>query len=135
PLRRREASLQLLLLGCLLHASPVRAAKPPVRTLLRPANPGGGWDLTGRALGVALVSSGQAASMSYENRGGAAGAIGLAQFANAYGGDPHALTVMGAGMLGGIITGKPPVGLAKVRPLARPPHYAHYVVLPHRYPV
>ena len=131
---RRDAFLKTLLLGGLLHALPVRAAQPPVIKLLIPANPGGGWDLTGRALGEALVSSGQAASMSYENRGGAAGAIGLAQFANAYGGDPHALMVMGAVMLGGIITGKPPVGLSKVRPIARLTNEYNVFVLPTQSP-
>ncbi|PKO68537.1 MAG: C4-dicarboxylate ABC transporter substrate-binding protein [Betaproteobacteria bacterium HGW-Betaproteobacteria-16] len=131
---RRDAFLKTLLLGGLLHALPVRSAEPPVLKLLIPANPGGGWDLTGRALGEALVSSGQAASMSYENRGGAAGAIGLAQFANAYGGDPHALMVMGAVMLGGIITGKPPVGLSKVRPIARLTNEYNVFVLPPQSP-
>lgn len=131
---RRDAFLKTLLLGGLLHALPVRAAQPPVIKLLIPANPGGGWDLTGRALGEALVSSGQAASISYENRGGAAGAIGLAQFANAYGGDPHALMVMGAVMLGGIITGKPPVGLSKVRPIARLTNEYNVFVLPTQSP-
>jgi putative tricarboxylic transport membrane protein len=72
--------------------------------------------------------------MSYENRGGAAGAIGLAQFANAYGGDPHALMVMGAVMLGGIITGKPPVGLSKVRPIARLTNEYNVFVLPPQSP-
>jgi putative tricarboxylic transport membrane protein len=131
---RRDAFLKTLFLGGLLHALPARAAEPPVLKLLIPANPGGGWDLTGRALGGALVSSGQAASVSYENRGGAAGAIGLAQFANAYGGDPHALMVMGAVMLGGIITGKPPVGLSKVRPIARLTNEYNVFVLPPQSP-
>jgi putative tricarboxylic transport membrane protein len=131
---RRDAFLKTLFLGGLLHALPARAAQPPVLKLLIPANPGGGWDLTGRALGGALVSSGQAASVSYENRGGAAGAIGLAQFANAYGGDPHALMVMGAVMLGGIITGKPPVGLSKVRPIARLTNEYNVFVLPPQSP-
>ena len=131
---RRDAFLKTLLLGGLLHALPVRAAEPPALKLLIPANPGGGWDLTGRALGEALVSSGQAASMSYENRGGAAGAIGLAQFANAYGGDPNALMVMGAVMLGVIITGKPPVGLSKVRPIARLTNEYNVFVLPPQSP-
>ncbi|HEX5737359.1 MAG TPA: tripartite tricarboxylate transporter substrate-binding protein [Hydrogenophaga sp.] len=126
---RRDVFLKTLLLGGLLHASPMRAAMPAVLRLLIPANPGGGWDLTGRALGEALVSSGQAASVIYENRGGAAGAIGLAQFANAYG-DPHALMVMGSVMLGGIITGKPPVGLSKVRPIARLTNEYNVFVLP-----
>ena len=64
---------------------------------------------TGRALGKALQDAGVASAVTFENKGGAAGAIGLAQFVNAAKGDGNALMVMGAVMLGGIITGKPPV--------------------------
>ena len=87
--------------------------------MMIPANPGGGWDTTGRALGKALQDSGVASSVTYENKGGAAGIIGLAQYANATKGDGNSLMVMGAVMLGGIITGKPPVRLDKVTPIAR----------------
>ncbi len=87
--------------------------------MMIPANPGGGWDTTGRALGKALQDAGVASSVTYENKGGAAGIIGLAQYANATKGDSSSLMVMGAVMLGGIITGKPPVSLDKVTPIAR----------------
>jgi len=87
--------------------------------MMIPANPGGGWDTTGRALGKALQDSGVASSVTYENKGGAAGIIGLAQYANATKGGGNSLMVMGAVMLGGIITGKPPVSLDKVTPIAR----------------
>ncbi|MBL0727354.1 tripartite tricarboxylate transporter substrate binding protein [Piscinibacter sp. HJYY11] len=87
--------------------------------ILIPANPGGGWDLTGRALGKALQDAGVAASVTFENKGGAAGALGLAQFANSAKGDPNSLMVMGAVMLGGIITTKPPVTLETMTPIAR----------------
>ena len=87
--------------------------------IMLPANPGGGWDTTGRALGKAMQDAGVASSVSYENKGGAAGAIGLAQFYNANKGDPNALMVMGAVMLGGIITGKPPVSVTQLTPIAR----------------
>ena len=98
--------------------------------MMIPANPGGGWDTTGRALGKALQDAGVAATVSYDNKGGAAGAIGLAQFANASKGDANALLVMGAVMLGGIITGKPPVSLDKVTPLARLTSEYNVFVLP-----
>ncbi len=87
--------------------------------MMLPANPGGGWDTTGRALGKALMDSGAAATVSYDNKGGAAGTIGLAQFVNSNKGDGNALMVMGAVMLGGIITGKPPVQLSQATPIAR----------------
>jgi putative tricarboxylic transport membrane protein len=98
--------------------------------MMIPANPGGGWDTTGRALGKALQDSGAAGSVSYENKGGAAGAIGLAQFVNASKGDPNAMMVMGAVMLGGIITGKPPVSLSQATPIARLTSEYNVFVLP-----
>ncbi|MEH3087430.1 MAG: tripartite tricarboxylate transporter substrate binding protein [Xylophilus ampelinus] len=97
--------------------------------MMIPANPGGGWDTTGRALGKALQESG-ASSVTYDNKGGAAGAIGLAQFVNASKGDPNALMVMGAVMLGGIITGKPPVNVTQATPIARLTSEYNVFVLP-----
>ena len=98
--------------------------------MMIPANPGGGWDGTGRALGEALRDAGVAASVTYENKGGAAGAIGLAQFYNSAKGDPNAMMVMGAVMLGGIITGKPPVSITQVTPIARLTTEYNVFVLP-----
>lgn len=105
------------------------AAAPNVKMML-PANPGGGWDTTGRALGKALIDSGAASTVSFDNKGGAAGAIGLAQFVNGSKGDPNAMMVMGAVMLGGIITGKPPVSLSQATPLARLTSEYNVFVLP-----
>jgi putative tricarboxylic transport membrane protein len=98
--------------------------------MMIPANPGGGWDSTGRALGKALQDAGVASAVSYENKGGAAGALGLAQFVNGSKGDPNALMVMGAVMLGGIITGKPPVSITQVTPIARLTTEYNVFVLP-----
>lgn len=109
------------------HASQAAAALK----MMIPANPGGGWDTTGRALGKALVDSGLVSGVSYENKGGAAGALGLAQFVNASKGDPNALMVMGAVMLGGIITSRAPVnGLASCTPIARLTSEYNVFVLP-----
>ena len=98
--------------------------------MMIPANPGGGWDSTGRALGKALQDAGVAASVAYDNKGGAAGALGLAQFVNGSKGDPNAMMVMGAVMLGGLITGKPPVSLSQATPLARLTSEYNVFVLP-----
>lgn len=132
---RRKVFLHHLAATALAAAhAPLRAAgsasPPPRFRVLIPANAGGGWDLTGRAIGQALVACGAAADTTYENRGGAAGTIGLAQFAKGYRGDPNALMVMGSVMLGGIITGHPPVGLDQVRPLARLTNEYNVFVLP-----
>lgn len=102
--------------------------------MMIPANPGGGWDTTGRALGKALQDAGVASAVTYENKGGAAGAIGMAQFYNASKGDPNALMVMGAVMLGGIITGKPPVTITQLTPVARLTSEYNVFVLPENSP-
>jgi putative tricarboxylic transport membrane protein len=102
--------------------------------MMLPANPGGGWDTTGRAIGKAMQEAG-AGSVTYENKGGAAGAIGLAQFVNASKGDPTALMTMGAVMLGGIITGKPPVTLTQATPLVRLTSEYNVFVLPANSPL
>jgi putative tricarboxylic transport membrane protein len=100
-------------------ALPLTASAAANLKMMIPANPGGGWDTTGRALGKALQEAGAASAVGFENKGGAAGAIGLAQFVNASKGDGNALMVMGAVMLGGIITGKPPVSITAATPIAR----------------
>jgi putative tricarboxylic transport membrane protein len=95
-----------------------------------PANPGGGWDSTGRALGQALLAAGAFDEVAFENKGGAAGTLGLAQFVSARRGDPNALLVMGAVMLGGIITGRPPVSITAATPIARLTSEYNVFVLP-----
>ncbi|TWG86315.1 putative tricarboxylic transport membrane protein [Cupriavidus gilardii J11] len=83
------------------------------------ANPGGGWDQAGRTLGAAMVNAGVAKSASYDNKGGAGGTIGLTQFINTDKGNPNALLVTGAVMVGAIETNKPPVTLKNATPIAR----------------
>ena len=116
---RRDTFLKSLAALAATGVLPMTAHAAANIKMLIPANPGGGWDTTGRALGKAMVESKAAETVQYDNKGGAAGTIGLAQFANATKGNPNAMMVMGAVMLGGIITGKPPVGLDKVTPIAR----------------
>ena len=132
---RRDTFLRSMAMMALAGGLPLAArAADPIKMMI-PANPGGGWDTTGRALGAAMEQAGVASSVSYDNKGGAAGAIGLAQFANGSKGDPNALMVMGAVMVGGIITGKPPVGLDKVTPLARMTSEYNVFVLPANSPL
>jgi putative tricarboxylic transport membrane protein len=128
---RRDTFLKSLAAFAATGALPsaVVAAAANLKMMI-PANPGGGWDTTGRALGKALQDAGAAASVSYDNKGGAAGALGLAQFVNGSKGDPNALMVMGAVMLGGIITGKPPVNLSQATPIARLTSEYNVFVLP-----
>ena len=116
---RRDSFLKSMAALAAASAWPLSVQAATNMKMMIPANPGGGWDSTGRALGRALQDAGLASSVQFENKGGAAGALGLAQFVNASKGDANALMVMGAVMLGGIITGKPPVSLSQATPIAR----------------
>jgi putative tricarboxylic transport membrane protein len=87
--------------------------------MMIPANPGGGWDQTGRALGAAMQAAKVVQSVQFDNKGGAAGTIGLTQFVNSAKGDPHALLIGGMVMVGGIVLNKSPVDLSMVTPVAR----------------
>ncbi|RZI77545.1 MAG: tripartite tricarboxylate transporter substrate binding protein [Variovorax sp.] len=133
---RRDTFLKSLAALAASGALPMSAfaAAANVKMMI-PANPGGGWDTTGRALGKALTDSKAAETVSYDNKGGAAGALGLAQFVNGSKGDPNALMVMGAVMLGGIITGKPPVKLESATPIARMTTEYNVFVLPANSPM
>ena len=57
------------------------SAQPSLKMMI-PANPGGGWDQTGRSLAAAMQSAKLVSSVQFDNKGGAAGIIGLAQFVN-----------------------------------------------------
>jgi putative tricarboxylic transport membrane protein len=127
---RRDTFLKSMAALAAAGMLPMSARAAANLKMMIPANPGGGWDTTGRALGRALQEAGAAATVAYDNKGGAAGAIGLAQFVNGSKGDPNALMVMGAVMLGGIITGKPPVSLSQATPLARLTSEYNVFVLP-----
>jgi putative tricarboxylic transport membrane protein len=85
--------------------------------IMAPADPGGGWDSTARAMQPALEEVGEVGAEVY-NVGGAGGTIGLAQFAEETTGDPHQLMVMGLVMVGGILTNDSQVTLDDVTPIA-----------------
>ncbi len=131
---RRDTFLKTLAALAAAGTLPLTARAAANLKMMIPANPGGGWDTTGRALGKALQDAGLASSMTFENKGGAAGAIGLAQFVNSAKGDPNALMVMGAVMLGGIITAKPPVTITQATPIARLTSEYNVFVLPESSP-
>ena len=127
---RRDTFLKSMAALAAAGALPMTAQAAANLKMMIPANPGGGWDATGRALGKALLESKVADNVTFENKGGAAGALGLAQFVNAAKGDPNAIMVMGAVMIGGIITGKPPVNLSQATPIARITSEYNVFVLP-----
>ncbi|HEV8314694.1 MAG TPA: tripartite tricarboxylate transporter substrate binding protein [Burkholderiaceae bacterium] len=115
----RRTFLKALLIPLVaLAAMPAAQAADNFKIMIG-ANPGGGYDQTGRGLGKAMQEAGVASAVTYENKGGAGGTIGLAQFVNASKGDPHALVVAGAVMVGAIVQNNPPVTLSNATPIAR----------------
>jgi putative tricarboxylic transport membrane protein len=98
--------------------------------ILVPASPGGGWDTTGRELGKAMQSAGVVKSVQYDNKGGAGGTIGLAQFVNSAKGDPNQMMMTGMVMVGGIVLNKSPVNLSQVTPIARLMSEYEVIVVP-----
>jgi putative tricarboxylic transport membrane protein len=110
--------------------APAQAQSVGTLKMLIPANPGGGWDQTGRNLAAAMQSASLVQSVQFENKGGAAGTIGLAQFVNSAKGDPNAVMIAGMVMVGGIILNKSPVDLSMVTPIARLTSEYEVVVVP-----
>lgn len=121
--------LALLTLCGVLSTGALADAQPSLKMMI-PANPGGGWDQTGRNLAQALISAKQAVAVQFENRGGAGGTIGLAQFVNAFKGDPNALIVGGMVMVGAIYLENSPVNLNMVTPIARLTGEYEIIVVP-----
>ena len=109
-------------------------AQPSLKMMI-PANPGGGWDQTGRSLAAAMQSAKLVSSVQFDNKGGAAGIIGLAQFVNSSKGDPNAVMMGGMVMVGGIILGKSAVNLSQVTPIARLTSEWEVIVVPAASPI
>ena len=112
------------LLASLVAANALAAGTAQAQSLgnlkmMIPANPGGGWDQTGRALATAMQAAGVISGAQFENKGGAGGTLGLSQFLNNAKGDGSALMMGGMVMVGGIILSKSSVDLTMVTPIAR----------------
>ncbi len=116
-------------LGLIVFACATAHAIDTVKFLI-PANPGGGWDQTGRQLGQAMLAAKLVKSTQFDNKGGAGGTIGLAQFVNAQKGDGAALMVGGMVMVGAIALNKSAVNLGMVTPIARLTAEANAIVVP-----
>jgi putative tricarboxylic transport membrane protein len=104
-------------------------AQPSLKMMI-PANPGGGWDQTGRNLATAMQSAKLVSSVQFDNKGGAGGTIGLAQFVNSAKGDPNAIMIGGMVMVGAIYLENSPVNLTMVTPLARLTGEYEIIVVP-----
>jgi len=105
------------LAGAFIAAVPAHSLET-VR-FMAPGSPGGGYDQTARTLGKAMQEAGVAKSATYDNKNGAGGTLGLAQFINSSKGEVNALCVMGAVMVTGVVQNKPQISLANATPIAR----------------
>ncbi len=141
--RRRPAVLMVLVL-CVLGLAACGSAEesggggggeaatyPKGRlSLMAPADPGGGWDETARALQDTVRKAKLAKGVEVYNVPGAGGTIGLSQLASKRSGDPNQLMVMGLVMVGAIEQNKAPVNLTKVTPIASLTSEAEVIVVP-----
>ena len=100
--------------------------------IMAPADPGGGWDSTARAMQAAL--EGIVGRSEVYNVTGAGGTIGLSQFAN-YEGQSNQLMVMGLVMVGAIAANDPEVQLDQVTPIAELVNEEQLVVVPTQSPI
>lgn len=96
--------------------------------IMAPADPGGGWDGTARAMSQSIESADLARRATVTNVPGAGGTIGLAQLANEK--SDSYLMVMGLVMIGAIETNKSPTTLEDVTPIARLTAEDEVIVVP-----
>jgi putative tricarboxylic transport membrane protein len=113
----------------LVFAAHSSHAQPSLKMMI-PANPGGGWDQTGRNLANAMQSVKLVSSVQFDNKGGAGGTIGLAQFVNSSKGDPNAVMIGGMVMVGAIYLENSPMSISMVTPLARLTGEYEIIVVP-----
>lgn len=96
--------------------------------IMAPADPGGGWDQTARALAASFEADKLAKSTQVSNVGGAGGTVGLAQLKNERSKD--FLMVMGLVMVGAIETNSSQATLKDTTPIARLTAEDEVVVVP-----
>ena len=100
--------------------------------IMAPADPGGGWDSTARAMQAALEDI--VGRSEVYNVTGAGGTIGLSQFVN-YEGQSNQLMVMGLVMVGAIAANEPEVTLDEVTPIAELVNEEQLIVVPKESPL
>ena len=96
--------------------------------IMAPADPGGGWDQTARAMSSAIEDDELARSVQVTNVGGAGGTVGLAELKNERSED--FLMVMGLVMVGAVETNQSQATLEDTTPLARLTSEDEVIVVP-----
>lgn len=97
-------------------------------SLIAPADPGGGWDQTARAMSEVLTGEELVGSAPVENIPGAGGTVGLAALANER--DPATLMVMGLVMVGAVETNASEVRIEDMTPIAKLTEEPLVIVVP-----
>ncbi|MGM1028682.1 MAG: Bug family tripartite tricarboxylate transporter substrate binding protein [Actinomycetota bacterium] len=97
-------------------------------SLIAPADPGGGWDQTARAVGQNLTDAGLVGSAPVENIGGAGGTVGLASLATET--DPNTLMIMGSVMVGAVETNASETRVEDMTPIAKLTEEPLVIVVP-----
>ncbi len=89
-------------------------------SILVPANPGGGWDQLARVM-QQVIAENRLAPMPIDvfNKGGAGGAIGLADLVTRKHDDPYTIMAAGSVLLGSTISQHSPFRASDAMPLAR----------------
>ncbi|WP_367128248.1 Bug family tripartite tricarboxylate transporter substrate binding protein [Saccharothrix sp. HUAS TT1] len=96
--------------------------------IMAPADPGGGWDQTARAMQAAIGGAGLADSVQVSNVGGAGGTVGLQKLANER--SESYLMVTGLVMVGAVETNGVDKRLEDTTPIARLTAEDEVVVVP-----
>ena len=134
PLAAIAALSVLALAGCAAPApesdGDAGAAPEPITDvqIIVPADPGGGWDQTGRALAQVLGDESLVDSAPVTNVPGAGGTVGLATLANET--NPNTLMLMGLVMVGAVETNASANRIEETTPIARLTEEALVVVVP-----
>ncbi|MFI8631466.1 Bug family tripartite tricarboxylate transporter substrate binding protein [Microbacterium sp. NPDC077663] len=97
-------------------------------SIIVPADPGGGWDQTGRAVSSVLTGEDLVGTAAVTNIGGAGGTVGLASLANEK--DPYTLMVTGLVMVGAVETNAAENRMEDTTPIARLTEEPLVVVVP-----
>lgn len=134
-MRRKLLLSAMAGVALLLTANGPASAQVKGLDIIAPANPGGGWDQTARAMQAALESEKIASGVQVQNIGGAGGTIGLAQFVSSKKRKGDAVLVGGLVMVGAILTNKAPVSLDDITPLARLTGEYEAIVVPTESPI
>lgn len=125
------AALGALALTACAAATPSTTSEPVAiadLNVIVPADPGGGWDQTGRALADTLTAENLVSSAPVTNIPGAGGTVGLASLATES--NPTTLMMTGLVMVGAVETNASANRIEETTPIARLTEEALVVVVP-----